>query len=286
MRSLIILYSILILSISSCDIINPSEEIPAYLEVNPFTFTAQVDQGTQESEIRDVWIILNNNTLGVFELPLKLPVLDLGEGTLTLYPGIRENGINNNPQINPFMKPFEIDVNFVEMETVLVNPVTSYELDVQFRTIDDFEGSTQLNLEEDGNDSSKVLITLDNPFEGGGSGIISLNDSVPILETGLNILFSDLPTTGQPVYLEVHFKGNVDFNFGLKRYKGINIPSKDFFLGIRSEEDVWKKIYINLRDPLAKGDFDSYQILLAAVHDQANGDESLLFLDNLKIMHY
>jgi len=285
LRALTILICILFLGFSSCDIINPPEEIPAYLEVNPFTFTIQVGQGTVENDIRDAWLVLDNNSLGVFELPLRIPILDLGEGTLTIFPGIRENGINTSPQINPFMKPYITDVNFVETETVVINPSTNYETDVKFRALDDFEGSTQFNLEEDGNDSTKVFITFVDPFEGGGSGSITLNDSFPIIETGLNVLFSDLPTNGEQVYIEIHYKGNIDFNIGLKRQQGISIPSNDYFIGIIAEEE-WKKIYINLRDPLASGNFESYQILLAAAHDPVNGSESKLFLDNFKLMHY
>ncbi len=285
MKALIILICTVFLGFSSCDIINPSEEIPAYLEVNSFTFTGLSGEGTLEHDIRDAWLVLDNNSLGVFELPLRIPILDLGEGSLTVFPGIRENGINTNPQINPFMKPFIVDVNFIETETVVVNPSTSYESDVKFRALDEFEGVTQFNLEEDGNDSTKVLITFNEPFEGGGSGVISLNDTLSIIETGLNILFSDLPTDGKQVYLELHYKGNIDFNIGLKRQQGISLPSKDYFIGVIAEEQ-WKKIYINLRDPLSTGNFDAYQILLAALHNPVNGSESQLFLDNFKLMHY
>ena len=91
------------ISFTGCDIINPSEKIPAYLHIDSFTLKGSYDSfGTLSHAITDVWVIIDNEFIGAYELPADIPVLKEGKKSMVLKAGIKENGITNTRLPYPF----------------------------------------------------------------------------------------------------------------------------------------------------------------------------------------
>ena len=78
-RILIFPLLVLILTLSACDLINPDEDAPGFIQVDSITFNPSPTAGTTGSSastnIKDVWVYIDNEFQGVYELPAKFPVL-------------------------------------------------------------------------------------------------------------------------------------------------------------------------------------------------------------------
>lgn len=64
-----ITFLLLLFKCTSCDVINPTEDIPAYIYIADFQLNTNPNQGTSSDKITDVWVSLNNDFLGVYPLP-------------------------------------------------------------------------------------------------------------------------------------------------------------------------------------------------------------------------
>src|SRR5688572_2133351 len=133
----------LLVLLQGCDIINPDEEVPSYIAVDSFTFNPAPtinEMGPSTSvKIRDVWVYVDNEFQGAYELPVRFPVLSTGNHRIILSPGILLNGIASTRSPYPFYKGHIQDVNLPENAELKMEPVTSYFDSVQCNFCEDFE---------------------------------------------------------------------------------------------------------------------------------------------------
>jgi hypothetical protein len=65
---------------SSCEVINPSEEIPCYLRIDSFLFVDTVN-GTpiiikrNTQKITDAWVFVDGKLVGIYDYPSVFPLL-------------------------------------------------------------------------------------------------------------------------------------------------------------------------------------------------------------------
>ncbi|MEM9024932.1 MAG: hypothetical protein AAGB22_14400, partial [Bacteroidota bacterium] len=97
-----------LLNLSSCDIINPEEEIPSFLRIDSINLniTNSGIQGAPTENITEAWVFWNSELIGVFELPAIIPILAAGQGELQVAAGIQVNGIGAKREIYPFYQAF------------------------------------------------------------------------------------------------------------------------------------------------------------------------------------
>src|SRR6266481_1051492 len=82
--------------VASCNIINPAEPIPSYLQVDNITLHTDLStQGSSSSKISDVWVTVDGLVQGIYELPAKFPLLFDGSHRVQLKGGIILNGISD-----------------------------------------------------------------------------------------------------------------------------------------------------------------------------------------------
>ena len=184
---------------SACDIINPEEQIPAFLEINDFEFTVTPEQGANSAQITDAWVFVNDISLGVYELPATIPVLELGNQGITIFPVIRENGVRSLPIIYPLYQRYETTIELTPETTISINPTTSFVNNAIFDLIEDFNTSNH-RLQGENPDA---VITQD------GIGNVQFQGNEMITFTSSEI-FTELPTSGGiPTFLEFDYKTNV-----------------------------------------------------------------------------
>jgi hypothetical protein len=171
---------------SSCNNFEGSQEIPAYIHVDTFLLTTNYEiEGAASHKITDVWLYIDNNLQGCYEMPATIPVLERGKHKITIYPGIKLNGISSTRTINPFYKPYIIEELELEEKVIdTIHPSTTYyskdESTLEFAFKDDFE--RQIFVEDsNGNGTENVDNSVENStleFMGGtlGKGVVLLSD--------------------------------------------------------------------------------------------------------------
>ncbi len=286
-RFFIFHFSFLML-LSACDIINPEEDIPSFIEVMDFELTTNLQtEGSNQHQINDVWAFVEGEALGVFELPATIPILATGNQTITLLAGIRENGLRSTPVIYPFYERYEEVVNLVEGQTITITPSINYVTNSVFELNEDFETS---NLQLEG--GIQRITTGGQIKEGAGAGRIQVGQTET--EVVSIATFIDLPTAGNlPVFLEMDYQTNVELEVGLI---GFNINSADtnrsaLFKVTLCPIDQWNKVYINFQEELALSQFSGYQLAFrTSTNDTGCGNIDTtnpeVLLDNIKLIRF
>lgn len=285
----------LLILLSSCDIINPEEQIPSYITIAPIEFTADNDtQGSASSKITEGWLFVDGEFIGAYSLPATVPVLFSGERTVRVQAGIKDNGINETAEIYPFYETAEFQVTLTPTETVTVEPKISYLAEAEFAFIEDFESSDHIFQDDrDGNPATTIEITSSDVFEGNRSGKITLTPNNPQIQvaTDANSLFSDLQKDQVFVYVEVNYKSDVPVLWGVIGYNdGIFSDAVEVYDPGFNAKDEWNKIYFNFSQILFNENFAALQFALTANLPSENGafvtEEAEILLDNIKVLHF
>ncbi|GJM32993.1 MAG: hypothetical protein DHS20C18_19940 [Saprospiraceae bacterium] len=280
-------------AVAACDIINPAEEIPAFIYVPAFELqTDPATEGSNSSNITDVWVTSEGDFLGVYSLPARIPLLKSGDTQLSLRAGIKDNGINSTRDIYPFYKNYETTVDLQPNETDTIRPVITYRDDIKFSLIENFENGNNHQFQElrSGEEANKIVVTTQDAFEGASARIL-LDTASSFVELATVDRYPDLIKNGLLVYLEVNYRSEVPVIFGLVGYD-VSDPFNSFPLydpGF-SPKGEWNKIYFNLSVLAIEGDFDQYQVGFNAFIPVEGGqltlDKAQLQLDNIKLVHF
>lgn len=292
MKKYILLF-LVALVLGGCDIINPEEPIPAYIYVDSFDVITDLDtEGSNASKITDVWLFDDGDFLGAFPLPATIPILKTGKVTLTLRPGIKDNGINSTPDIYPFYKPYEVEVDLKEAKVDTLHATTGYTDHTKFGFIEGFEsGAHVFNEIRIGSIENKIQITDVDAFDGLNSALIELDTTNSIVELATGLNFTDLTETGLKVYLEVNYKTEVPVFFGLIGFDSSNLAGQILFQNAVAANTEWNKIYINLSAVAITGGYDFYKVGLQAFipndkDGQLSRTNAKIHLDNIKLLYY
>ncbi len=185
----------------------PNDGVPAYIQVDNVSFTTSAGQGSDAHFIQSLWLESEGENLGVYEMPVKAPALVSGNRQVIINAGVLLKGDYFNREIYPMYKPYVTDVDFVPGETVSLSPVFEYYDEVEFALIEDFEnGNTFGTLD-------RTDLTDTNNIEGKALHI-HLDASTPLLK-GVTNTSVTIPE-GKRVYIEMQFKGDVDFALGVE----------------------------------------------------------------------
>lgn len=282
----------LVLLLPACELINPEEQIPAYIYVEPFTLQENPDvvAGSLDEAITHVFAYSGTDFLGIFSLPALIPVLQEGPQTIELDPGIRDNGISASIQIYPFYERYakEVVLEPGRIDTLL--PVTRYRSNIRIHFIEDFEAGIPIFSEDrDGNENTKLEASTEDIFEGGRSGRILLDTLNPFFDVGTDRsqLF-DLRTGGR-TYLELNYKTDVELLFGVVEIDNLGSAQSYFEYGLLPRAS-WNKVYFNLTEVVRVTNADAYQIAITGGLPISNGafalPEGRVYLDNIKLISF
>ena len=287
-----LLYIYFAILFASCDLINPEEEIPAFIRIDQIILDTRqpgdpgytVNEGSSSSNISDAWIFVNDNLDGVYELPAQIPVVG-GMNTFRVSPGIKNNGVSSDRTIYPFFDDFLIDLDLVPEETQMISPVIQYFENSVVFWHEDFEDPgvkiENLNLTD-----TTIQRIFNDPivFEGLGCGSIPLTETATFYK-GQTIANLDI-APNSTLYMELDYLTNNSFQIGIRNdniaifevpHVGLN-PTFD-----ENDELVWKKIYIKFDELLmGLGDQGDWEIFFEAQKEVA---QPQILIDNIKIVH-
>lgn len=278
------------LLISGCNLINPDESAPGYIEIKPFTYnptpTLSVMGPSTSVKVRDVWVYIDNEFLGAYELPARFPVLKTGGHRLILSPGIELNGIASTRSPYPFYAPEITDVEIPANGTVTINPTFSYFESTECSFCESFEGSGFSLSNTVQSDTSMIQLPPGDPniFEGSSSGVAYLDKPDTKFEITSTSEYP-LPGANSAVYLELDYKINQQMQIGLFVIKP-NIATEQIPLITLYPTSTWKKIYIQMGYVVSSyNSATNFKIYFGAIKDPAV-TKSAFYLDNIKVVHF
>jgi hypothetical protein len=275
----VIFFSVIFI-LSSCEIINPPEEIPSYLQVDTIKLlTNPATEGKNTHSITDVWAYVDGTLIGAFELPAKFPVLATGKHHIILYPGIKKNGIAASRIIYPFYTSFEGDTTLTEKQVLKINPTITYRNEAIFAWIEDFESAgTTIDTTSKSDVPVNIFSEPNNQ-----TAYIMLDSAHTMFECASTESF-DLPGNDDPVYLEMDYMNSHIFVMGLFINKiSIIVQQPVIYL---NPTTTWKKICIDLSYyTTVNTDAINYNIFFG-MYKSDTLSVATIYLDNLKLIHF
>src|SRR5687768_8263603 len=168
------------LVMTSCEIINPDESIPARIQMNAPVFELLPNQGTAQHKITEFWTYADGSFIGAFAPPTEVHhITDAASTLFSFRPGIRNNGIQEDAIIYPFYTSFEATLNTTPGNLSTITPIVRYKPDVVFSLISDFEIQNDFVENRDTFPGSALIRSSAEPFEGQYSGEIILTPTAP-----------------------------------------------------------------------------------------------------------
>ena len=283
----VLLYVVLLGLLTACIKNNPN---PSWIEVNPFVLESNPAlsgaEGQLSQDFRDVWLYVDDQMVGCFQTPFKIPILKDGNVNIKLYPAIRNNGIATDKKIYPFMNVYEINAELIKDQTLTINPKTSYVNNANF-WIEDFEDAS-IKLQDDPNTSvASLFVSSDNltPFNGFNYGKVVLNafDSVWVANTTEQLAIAK----NKPCFMEVDYyntnrfvQGFLALNTNGSFYQdnaGFNLQALNTI--------KWKKMYIELTELIGNSANGSNFIQTFKANLEEGQAETFICIDNIKIIY-
>lgn len=278
-------------------------ETPSFVHVEGIEMqvTSNFEQGTNDHGIRDAWFYLNDNLVGIYELPATIPVISEGEQKITVIAGVLNNGIQSARITYPFYKQYVTTLNLIPGETIdfttssesvteingYASPVVEYFDGLVFWNERFEDAGTQFQPTDQS--LADIQVTQDpaqvfnySPLEGStGSGRISLSGENSYFEIRSSHTFNPPSVSGE-IYLEMNYLTPCSLQVGV--YQNSPVVQKVYGKGILPNEN-WSKIYIDLT-PEVRGQVNgtSFSIFIEGILSSGQTNGTVL-IDNVKLIY-
>ena len=285
---LIISFISVVLLFSSCLKNNPS---PSWLEVNKWTLeensAALISAGILTENFSEAWVYVDDQIIGVFEVPFKIPLLLKGNVNIKIYPAVKNNGISATKKIYPYMEVFEVDAELIQDKKLTLNPKTRYYSTTKF-WIEDFEDAS-IQIENDPTSSTQILSGNDPLILKYGNfyGHIAL-DEIKTTWTGYTNEHLVLPKGGKEVYLEIDYYNTNSLITGVLAVSPAGVkPNPNIQLNKQDPSTIkWKKMYIELKEIVSYSTAAEYfDISFQALLDEGLSSSDIC-IDNIKVVYF
>ena len=295
----------LIIAASTLWSCNPKMEIPSYIWIDSVDFQVLEPalQGTASHKISDVKIVANGQSLGFYQLPARIPILEHGNTRLSINAGIMINGIPQLKAEYPFYTPYILNVDLKKGEIDTILPHFTYTDNTEFYHIENFESagmqyaaygtSAPLNKTND-----KTLIFHQNKEDNKYSGIVELpytNDSATVYHFEFRTI-KPVELNSSKIYdclLEIDFRITHNVEIGMIVHSALpNTADRQVALAnlwghdnINAADNVWRKVYVNFTQSIGEANqmknFDVY------IRATISSNEKARFLfDNIKLIYH
>lgn len=280
--------------LTSCSLFTPEEQVPSWIHIESFGVVdnPEVYEGSLSHDITDAWVFIDEEMIGIYELPATIPILEEGEHRLLVGPGIKVSTVSTLRDNYLFYNGYETTINLKKDETLEVSPVTSYRNSsaYTYEVVDDFE-TAFLAFVKDADSDANFVRTSDPSivFEGSGSGMMVINDTMDAAAFRTAESFV-LPGLGKTVFMELDYYTDFDLTIGLViNNAGFSDETIDYVTLRRNEsgEFKWKKAYIALTSVIsgAVNPEDMYPYFIAQVGYEDAPSSGMVLIDNVKFLY-
>jgi len=296
---------LLILFFTGCEKFEGEQTVPSYLKIDAVKLTDNpgLTEGRLTHNFTDVWVYVDEQVIGAFELPATIPVLVEGPHKLTVFGGIKYNSMSGTRGPYTFTSPMIIeDYNFIKdsVKDILKDPESrqsyinvQYADNTDFVWIDEFDFSNPDNVNLIASSSSDTTMSefnrsADDPlFErlGFRSGIGYVDARNTVFEVTTQVEPENgftFPAGSSPVILELEFNCSNQLLVGLFiRDEGI---IQHPVLLLKPTNGEWKKTYVNFTPTISNNSQAlNFNVFFRADYD-GTSDVGVIMLDNIKLL--
>jgi hypothetical protein len=270
---------------SGCELINPDEQVPAFLRMEGYSISTVSGQGHAVHNLTDAWVFHNEQLVGVYELPADIPLLSTGPTPLRIRAGMKVSGLVGQRSAHPFLNDVEVTLPFAPDSVTVLNPMLTYRSTANFRWVEDFEGSG-ISLTPTGVNQGTISRVEGVEAYHGQSLKITLAGNMQLAECA-SALAHPLPGQNSPVILEISYRNNTRFTVGLISFTASGVRQTTVMV-INPSPEEWKHMYVNLTPTVSSSSLfgaPGHQVFFGFIHDAAGVEESYVLLDNIKLIH-
>lgn len=271
---------------SGCELINPDEQIPAFLRMEEYAISTTGDQGYPVHSLTDAWVYHEEQLIGVYELPASIPVLSEGPTELRIKPGMRVSGQVGQRSSHPFLNDLTPTISLFPDSHVVYNPTVTYMDAAVFKWLESFEGAGLSLVATAQNQGVMTRIQGEEAFAG-QSLKMTLSGSNQLLMECATALAYTLPKAGAPIILEFSYRNNNRLYVGLISGTPTGVRQTTI-MALNASPDVWKHVYVNVGETVSSSSLanaSGHQVFFGFIRDEGVTDEAYAIIDNVKLIH-
>ncbi len=295
MRKHIFFYSILVFFVfifEGCE--TEKSFVPAYIKIDSVTVDAKSIGGNNIHQIAAVQLYQNQQFLGTYPIPSKIPVDGDGQNKYTFAPYVKLNG--NSSQLAPYLSLQYKDTSLMVKrgEYTHVIPVFQYRESAKILWQEDFEdaSSTLIPVALAKGDTTFMDTrdyALNQQFKGKSKVFVAkfkTIDSIRKMDLASFSNFKNIPVDGTDVYFEFDIKTDLPVQVSLRRTSASKGTEFIPYLLVNKTEGTWKRFYIDLvYETQGQPSGTVFEIFFSFDKSASfNGDHEILF-DNLRLSH-
>jgi hypothetical protein len=265
---------------NACKVINPTEATPFFLDIDS-AFIKNVDyslHGAPTSKLFDVWVYYNNQLLGGYELPARVPIIGEKDGIVTLQAGVLRNGLQADRLRYPFYKLSYQSLDWAIGNVKKIVPQFEYlNYDAMKMYIhEDFEiGNSFTAVKTD-----TAVVKSTNAIYGNNCGLIVLDsnhrNSDNIIEQKLDLL------PNKAYYVELDYKSDLPIELYMLCTASNGVATIESLGGINAKSS-WNKIYFDLGALVSVVKAKKYNLILSCKLP-SGVNNGFAYIDNVKII--
>ncbi len=265
--------------ISGCNVINPKEEIPTYVQVDSFQMIDSNSMGGITHKIRSIFTVYNGQNVGSFDLPAKIPILASGTKELLLYAGVDNSGLYSYQIQYPHYEAYKTNLTAMPGKVVTVMPQTRYTSLSKFYYVETFEnGNDFIALQG----AAPGLTNPGEELNGGKSGkfLVDSGGRSTVVATTKKYVYVN---TNSDPFLELDYQSTAYLQVGVYAENG-GSTNPYFFLTILPSAQR-NKLYMGLRQGMAAlGNSAANFHLVFQIYPAEGQTTGSVILDNLKVV--
>lgn len=283
MKNILLLWLGMI-SLISCNLINPDEEIPVYFRIKEAKLvTDEGVEGANTSKINDIWVNIDGNRQGTYELPSTFPVLATGTHNMVFRAGIKVNGIAASRQIYPFFEYYELEKNLIEDSIYEITPIYTYKDQTIFEWIENFEDAG-ISMQRNSQSDTNMVVKPYNGQVGNYVGYFAVDAlNSRFLYEGIDSF--PRPASGSTVYLELEYESDDYLTVGLKLISS-QYATYEPVITLYPHPDGLNKIYIELGTLLTSSTGAVFYSVYFSTYKQTDLPKAEFSLDNVKLLRF
>ncbi|MES2514628.1 MAG: hypothetical protein V4580_10815 [Bacteroidota bacterium] len=245
--------------------------------------TVYSTQGTNSHKITDIWYYVNDEFKGAFPVGSVMPIVASGETKITLYAGIKNNGISDTrlPYAAYDSKIYNLTVE--PGKTYTLSPKFEYNSSTYFYYKDDFDSAVGQGqyFGSDGNNNCRLTTPSEANLAFGGTGqsyYMTMTEAQPVA-TLLQTSGVYLPPGGSTIYVELNYKCNQPVTVGIIG----GTSDKRGAITLNRTYGEWNKIYVQLTSIVSTQPvYGSYKVYIEASRIIDNPE---IYIDNVKLIY-
>lgn len=264
------------------------DKVPAYLTIPAITLTTTDIQGSNSSKITDVWVHADEELVGVYELPARVPVLREGMSTITLVPAVKRNGMFDDRVRYPFYTNWSGEVDMLPTQGRTVEPVVQLAAAADIFFHEAFEDAGTLFNVSDNSDTTLLMPTASEQpglvaYGNACAGFV-LDTEHPYMRMHTTMDFNG--ASGQ-VYLEIDHRNSIQFTVGMMFFDGGSnqaIPHVHISPTGQGDGERWNKVYLDVSSAF-NGAISQRNVYIEASLPGGHS-QGAVYLDNIKLMRF